>query len=214
MGTERINAAIEALRAAGIRAAHSYPGGRIPQLTGPVCSVGLQKWQPGKTCSISVRLYCPPEQTGATCQEVAAQTAQILEQLGAQCSVGACSFEDRTGLFTAQVLAEWSETSPGFSVRVGNVALPHVTGLKANRDRAMTQTETRDEGWYITVTEQLPLAQPPQADDADSFDLTVTTAGGSVVYRSCRWSELTYSPGADGVIRCRVARCWGEREIV
>lgn len=222
MGIQWINRAIAALQAAGIRAAQSYPGERMPQLTGPVCTVGLQKWQPGQACILSLRLYCPPEQSGEVCQSLAAQAAGALEQQGAKCSVGPCSFETKANLFTAQVLAEWSETEPIFRVRIGQAVLSHVTGLKASRDRNLTRPEEqaedqsqsadRDGGWRITITEQLPLTLPPEADETGSFDVTVSTDGGSVRYPACRWDELVYTPTAAGVIRQRTARTWEERQ--
>lgn len=54
MGIEWIYRTIAALQAAGIRTAQCYPAGRMPQLTGPVCTVGLQKWQPGQ-CWVVVK---------------------------------------------------------------------------------------------------------------------------------------------------------------
>lgn len=222
MGLEWIYRTIAALQAAGIRTAQSYPAGRMPQLTGPVCTVGLQKWQPGQTCTLSVQVYAPPEQSGDACQSLAAQAAWVLEQQGAKCSVGPCAFETKTGLFTAQVLAEWSETKPGFSVRVGQTFLDHVTGLQASRDRNLTRPEEqaeegaksvdRDGGWRVTITEQLPLTMQPEADETGTFDVIVSTDGGVVCYPNCRWDELRYTPTAAGLIRQRTARTWEERQ--
>jgi hypothetical protein len=210
---------IDALQAMGIRADRGYPGKGMPYPDAPVVAVSLQEQTADKTI-LAVHVYCTVEFGGTVCEDLAMDIAGILENLDGKCTVEDCSFSGKSGLFSIRILAVWDtrpEPDIAFTVQVGAQMLPFVTAFSARRDRELTQvaaeTVTDDKGWKITVTELLPLANKPEPDSAESFDLILSCRGGTEQYSDCRWSELYYEPTADGMLRRRVARCWGERAV-
>lgn len=220
MGRERITAVIDALQALGIRADRGYPGKGMPYPDAPVVAVSLQE-QTAEKLTLAVRVYCTVEFGGIVCEDLSMDIVPILEGQGAACTVETCSFDGKSGLFSIPIYATWvtvpaAETA--FTVQVGDRMLPYVTAVAARRDVEKTMGEnaaviTTDDGWYITVTELLPLTSAPEADAADSFTLIVSRRGGTENYAECQWSEVYHEPTAAGVIRRRVARCWGQRSI-
>lgn len=215
MGRERIIQVIDALQAVGIRADRGYPGKGMPYPDAPVVAVSLQ----GKTAeklTLAVQVYCTVEFGGTVCEDLSMEIVPILEDMGAGCTVENCGFSGKSGLFSIRILAVWDtaeEPETGFSVQAGASMLPFMTEVSARRAVDMTQEATDDDGWYITVTELLPLGNQPEADITETFTLTVSRLGGTESYPECKWAELYYEPTAAGVIRRRVARCWGGRSI-
>ena len=219
MGSQRINQVIDALQSAGIRADRGFPGKGMPYPDAPVVAVNLQQLRKDRV-TLAVQVYCTVEFGGIVCEDLSMDIADLLEALEAECTVGNCSFDGKSGLFSIRILAEW-ETAPEpeipFTVQVGATMLPFVTACSAKRDRELTMVAgdlaTEDKGWFITVTELLPLANKPEKDSDDRFTLILSRRGGTETYADCRWSEVYYEPTAEGMLRRRVARCWGERII-
>lgn len=110
MGKQRILSVIEALTNAGFRAERGYPGKGMPYPDGPVVAVSLQE-QTADRFTLAVRLYCTVELGGIVCEDRALDMVPVLENLGADCTVGACSFSGKSGLFSVCVLAGWN-TAP------------------------------------------------------------------------------------------------------
>lgn len=207
---------VSLLRAAGIRADRGYPGRGMPYPDTPVVAVNLLK-KTAQELTLAVRIYCSAEYSGTACEDLAMQIVPLLEGIGATCGVGECSFHSRSGLFYQQITAQWSTREQVLRVTVDGLALPYVTQVSAKRDVRVSMVGTDisrdDDGWSVTVTELLPAQSAPEADSAESFSLAVTRPGGTVRYDACQWATLYYEPTADGLLRRRVARCWGERSV-
>lgn len=220
MGRERITEVIDALQSLGIRADRGYPGKGMPYPDAPVVAVSLQE-QTAEKLTLAVQVYCTVEFGGTVCEDLSMDIVPILEGQGAACTVERCSFDGKSGLFSIPIYAAW-DTAPipeaAFTVQVGDEMLPFVTAVSARRDVEKSLIDgsdifVDDGGWFITVTELLPLSNTPEADSTESFTLIVSRKGGTESYADCQWGELYYEPTAAGMIRRRVARCWGERAI-
>ena len=219
MGSQRITEVIDALQSMGIRADRGFPGKGMPYPDAPVVAVNLQELRKDRV-TLAIHVYCSVEFSGIVCEDLSMDIADLLEALGAECTVGNCGFDGKSGLFSIRILAAWdTEAEPEipFTVQVGANMLPFVTAFSAKRDRKFSMVAgdlaIEDDGWFITVTELLPLANMPEVDRNESFVLTLSRRGGTESYTDCRWSELYYEPTAEGMLRRRVARCWGERVI-
>ena len=219
MGRERITQVIDTLQSVGIRADRGYPNKGMPYPDAPVVAVNLQE-QTAEKLTLAVQVYCTVEFGGIVCEDLSLDIVPILEGLGAVCTMENCGFSGKSGLFSIRILARWDTSEKperGFTVQVGDSMLPFVTAVSARRavDKTMVSTElvTEDDGWYITVSELLPLGNQPEPDSTETFTLTVSRLGGTESYPDCMWAELYYEPTAEGAIRRRIARCWGARSI-
>ena len=210
---------IDALQGVGIRADRGFPGKGMPYPDAPVVAVNLQELRKDRV-TLAIHVYCTVEFSGIVCEDLSMDIADLLEAMGAKCAVGNCGFDGKSGLFSIRILAAWdtaSEPEIPFTVQAGATMLPFVTTFSAKRDRDLRMVAgdlaIEDEGWHITITELLPLANVPEKDSDDSFTLILSRRGGTESYSDCRWSEVCYEPTAGGMIRRRVARCWGERAV-
>ena len=88
MGKQRILAVIAALQSAGFRAERGYPGKGMPYPDAPVVAVSLQE-QTRERFTLAVRIYCAVPQGGIFCEDRAMDMVPVLENLGADCTVGA-----------------------------------------------------------------------------------------------------------------------------
>ena len=210
---------IDALQALGIRADRGYPGKGMPYPDTPVVAVTLQE-QTADCLVLAITVYCTAEFSGTVCEDLSMDIADIVEGLGAGCTVENCGFSGKSGLFSLRILARWDTTpaqEPAFTVQAGDKMLPFATEVTARWDLAYSLKEgnltTQDNGWFITVTELLPLANAPELDSDYSFTLVISRKGGVESYTGCRWREILYQPTQSGLLRRRVARCWGDRAI-
>ena len=110
MGKQRILSVIAALQSAGFRAARGYPGKGMPYPDAPVVAVSLQE-QRADSLTLALRIYCTVELGGILCEDRALDMVPVLQTLGADCTVGQCSFDGKSGLFSVCVQAKW-ETAP------------------------------------------------------------------------------------------------------
>ena len=110
MGKQRILAVISALQSAGFRAERGYPGKGMPYPDAPVVAVSLQESSPERFI-LAVRIYCTVEQGGILCEDLSLDMVPVLQTLGADCTVGQCSFDGKSGLFSVCVQARWNTAS-------------------------------------------------------------------------------------------------------
>ena len=57
--------------------------------------------------ALAVRIYCTAPQGGILCEDRALDMVPVLENLGADCTVGQCGFDGKSGLFSICVQARW-----------------------------------------------------------------------------------------------------------
>ncbi len=104
MGRSRINATLEALQQAGIRAQRGFPTEKMPYLTSSMVGVCIERMDATNT-TLALRIYTPLQQGGAACEDMALLVAETLEPLGATYQIQNCSFDSKTALFHITVLA-------------------------------------------------------------------------------------------------------------
>ncbi len=221
MGNQRITAVIDMLRDAGIRADRGFPGAGMPDPDVPVVAVTLHE-QTENVLRLAVTVYCTAEMGGAICEELAMDIGTRLQQMDASCTVGRCSFDSKAGLLTLPIIAVWetSETPlPTFRVQIGNQILTYLTSVSARHDQDYSLTDagatvTEDHGWFITVTEKLPVSSVPEEETDLSFTLHILTQGGTESFPGCLWSQWHTEPVQDGIIRRRVAHTYSTRKVV
>lgn len=103
-----VSEAVGHLTAAGIRARRGYPGGRMPQITGAVAAVNVEK--AGEKSLTLTAAVCGPQDKGAkVCEALAKKVAAAWTANGAMCSYGGCRFDGQSALFILEVQGTWTE---------------------------------------------------------------------------------------------------------
>lgn len=220
MGHSRITQVVNALQVAGLRTARGYVAAAMPEPASPVAAVVVKEITP-KVCKLAVVVYTTAAQGGILCEDTALTVMQTLHALGAVCTMGSCSFDGKTGLFSVTVTVTFQEMLP-FAVEVDNVAQPYVTELeivglaelaRITDSAGQISVLALDEGWRITLTELLPHNTAPVQDSETPFALTVMHPGGVEEYRQCRWERSTVTRSPEGMRRTRVARTWAKKVV-
>ncbi len=166
MSLEKIGAALSALRGAGISAQRRFSGELQPEIREPLAAVGLHKQTAVETV-LTVEVFGPLALGGAACEDTAMRAAQVLTDLGAECTQEGCRFERSAGLFAVQVLANWKkeeavpelpeepEVTPepepeiealGCSITIDGVAQPYITGFAAVQNARMQPVKAIEAG--------------------------------------------------------------------
>ena len=212
MGSSRITQVINALQFAGLRTARGFVAAAMPEPTEPVAAVYIQELT-ARESKLAVTVYTTAALGGILCEDAAIQAMQALRQLGAQCRMGGCGFDGRSGLFSVTVTAAFRQTLP-FGVLIDGQRQDYVTQLTiTDRNELKNQAEAVSGGWEITLVELLPENMPPEQRNTAEFMLTVEHPGGMEQYSRCRWERSTLSRTAEGMERTRVARTWTEKTL-
>lgn len=216
MGLKWIEAALEALREAGIRAQRGFPAEKMNYLTEAVAGVSLQQAR-AESVTVAVWIYGPLGLGGPACENLAVQAAEKLAALGGQCSIGKCEFDGKAGLFFLPVQAVFSQTPAALGVEVRLNGVP-VTGLVkvSTRYHSVMSDYTTDTGtgksyyvatektWRIQVEDLLPNKTVPR-ELGDNFFIIIRRADGTEQYEGCFWESITTEPAGNGLRRVRVA---------
>lgn len=218
-----IEQAVQALKEAGISAVRGYSAEKIPHLSQPMATVSLQQMD-ADGVKLGVQLYGPVELGGTACENLAPEVAEILCQLGAACTIGACGFEGKAGVFCVPITATFKdqETPPDQTeqnavpaVWIDGVQARYVVdvrteyGVDAVR---VTDSNTGVASYYpkeprcrVTIEEQLPRSEPALETVATTFSLEIVRPGSRETYEKCCWEKITTKMQDGGVQRTRVA---------
>ena len=110
MGLPNVEDAVAYLTAVGIRTARGYPGARMPQITGTVAAVNVEKLEAGKRTLVAY--ICGPWKQGAeACERTAFHAAEAWTSAGATCTYGGCEFDGKSGMYILRVLGVWEEAA-------------------------------------------------------------------------------------------------------
>lgn len=219
MGFGKLNDVVDILNENGLRAQRGYPIEVMPDISGPVASVHMESFTQEYT-KVAVQVYS--KKNGRDCELASEVTAVLLEELGAAYSVGRCTFDSKTGLFTCRIVGTWS-TSTNCTVHVDDEILKHLVAVSVKRSvsREMVMDwandemveECRDMGWNITIEELLPANSMPEEDIQDEFTVEIFRPKGSERFASCKWVMISLESVANGLRRVRVARTWEDRAV-
>ena len=212
MGTI-VNQVIEALRGSSIRADEAYPGGRIPALTGAVAAVRLGKVDRSvRTTSVQVVIMSPAKSGGSLCETTALQAVEVLQAMGGTCKKDVCKFDEMADVFYIEIESEFFGTAlpnnwsagPGFSVTIGEQALPHVVSFGLQRKTDEEVIAIANARWQFTLEELLPpgISEPP--DPSEPFTLTVTRAYLDEILTECTLISVQREDTLRGISQVRI----------
>ncbi len=231
MGLTRITQAVQALNDAGLSAGRSFPAAGKAVLSAPAITVGIYRCA-GESVTLAVSVFATPEMGGSLCEDRALEAVAVLEGLGASCTQEACSYDRTSGLLSVRILAAWEpedvdqseEEAIACTVTVSGVALPYLTGVKAQHTVELYPVNAVGEGaavlrrevkyWDVTVEEFLPLSKAPASISTGVFALKIVRSTGTERYASCRWIHVLREDTPQGIRQVRVGRSYEEREII
>ncbi len=221
MGRSRLEQTVNALQVAGIRTARGHVAQPMPEPSSPVAAVTVREMT-DTVSSVNVTVYTTAAQGGILCEDTALMVMEQLKKLNAACTMGSCSFNGRTGLFSVTVQAQYRENLTT-AVLIDQVLQEHVVQISitnsaelyrvTNAETGTASTMGTDQGWHITLTELLPENTPPQQKSNALFDMIVRHPGGAEQYSDCRWERCTLERTPAGMKRTRVARTWAEKIV-
>ena len=212
MGTI-VSQIIEALRGNSIRADEAYPGGRIPALTGAVAAVQLGKVDRSiRATTVRVVIMSPAKAGGSLCETTALQAVEILQDMGGTCTKDICKFDEMADVFYIEIEVEFFGTAladgwsagPGFSVSIGEQALPHMISFGLQRKTDEELTVIANAQWQFTLEELLPPGSSEPPDPSEPFTLTVTRSYLDEVFTECRLVSVKREDTLRGISQVRV----------
>lgn len=212
MGTI-VNQVIEALRGSSIRADEAYPGGRIPALTGAVAAVRLGKVDRSvRTTSVQVVIMSPAKSGGSLCETTALQAVEVLQAMGGTCKKDVCKFDEMADVFYIEIESEFFGTAlpnnwsagPGFSVTIGEQALPHVVSFGLQRKTDEEVIAIANARWQFTLEELLPPGTSEPPDPSEPFTLTVTRAYLDEILTECTLISVQREDTLRGISQVRI----------
>lgn len=219
MGMDTVTETIRVLSDAKIRTRRGFPTEKMPQLTGPVAAVNVERITPEETV-LAVRVFSAKD--GSECEDTAWLAHKLLTALGALCTMGDCRYESKAGVFICTVTVVWPDRVE-CTVKAANKTLQYAVEVTAERElsRVMVQNaetgkmveECRDMGWTITIEERLPADYLPESDTTDEFTIYIYRPGGSERYQKCQWLSILLENVPGGIRRRRVARTWDRRSL-
>ena len=216
MGTI-VSQVIEGMKAAGIRADEAYPGGRIPDLTGPVAAVRLGKVDRSvRTTAVQVMVMSPAEQGGPVCEATALRAIQTLEDMNGMCVKGLCQFDHTADVFHIEIMAEFFgvatesdwKAGPGYAIHIGQQPMEWVTGFSAHRKTDEQTQSISTAVWEFTIEELLGPGSVDPPDPSEPFTVTLRRPKSEEVFSGCTWTSVKRTDTLRGIsqIRTGVAR--------
>lgn len=206
MGNLILEQAAAALNAAGIRAERAYPGRTMPAITDIAAAVSLGQAQlREKTVTVLVTVLSPASMGSSVCEEAALETADVLRALDSECTVAACRFDGKTGLFYTEVTAVFSE---GPEITLGSAKLKHVVSFSAQRATDDEVTDIDGCLWSFRLEEFFPWGESEEPGQGEPF----TLVNGRESYESCCWTSQKRVTEAAGTRQIREASV-GRRNV-
>lgn len=203
MGKLILEQAVQALRDGGIPAARAMPAEKAPDISEPVAAVSLQAMDlRSKKVTVLVTVLTPAALGAAACEEAALSAGQILAELGGKCSMEACRFDGRTGLFMMEITAQFNSEVP--KVTINGVELGHVLAFTSWRTLDETVTDWDNTKWNFRLEEYFPMGDDVEADPAGKFTLMHICENGSESYIDSTWTYQRKVWDASGVRQIRL----------
>lgn len=197
----KLSAALDALKAGGFRADYAYPGQRVPAITDVVAAVSLKTADLSEdTTVVLVNVLCPADMGGAACEAAALEAGSILQEIGGKCTVFACEFDGRTGLFSARVEAVFApepepepepdpepepETQAIISCTLGLAKLWHTVSFTTEREVTSLIPAISDAAWHFRLEEFFPADTAEEAWPEEPFHVI----NGKEILLDCTWTS-------------------------
>ncbi|MBQ2786095.1 MAG: hypothetical protein IJF02_06290 [Oscillospiraceae bacterium] len=214
MGYAIVDAAIGALREAGIRADKAWPGQKMPVPEGVLAAVSLQLAdRTEKLEQVKISVFAPAVMGGNVCEAAGKQVCDVLQAMGANCVQNACGFQSNTGLFCVEVLGSFLTEQPTqpdtepvvytFSAMVAGKPVDNLVSATAYR---MWDEETGMvlDTWTVQLVEQI-TGMEDAAQVEEPFEIRLTRNDQTDVYSGCNWSSWRRVLDSSGLKQTRSA---------
>jgi hypothetical protein len=207
------------LREAGFQADMAFPGGKCPEISGPVAAVHLEKVdRADMTATVEVSIHTPAALGGARCEAEALRAMEVLHQAGGTCVQNGCVFNGLTKTYSVSIRAAFSGVggteNADFRVYIGDGE--QIYALKFHSEQ-ITDTETVPQigedapagirqgspRWEFTLEELIPPGIPEPAGTSGSFQLRLERGNGKETYRGCLWTNIRREFTGRGLRRIR-----------
>lgn len=217
-----IEATIDALKSLGISAQRGFPNGLLPSLTEHMAAVSIQKSE-GQSMTVLVQIYTPVDQGATACENLGLRAAAALREIGAVCTIGACSFSSKSSMFTIGLQTQYSEqdsptpvtgvTQPSVQIdgqTVGNI-LDVATSFSSTSVKSKDATTGEiimvagEQRWRVTLEDLISASTSPIESVDEAFELTVTRGTQKETYEGCCWEKTSSDVTASGIKRSRTA---------
>ena len=205
MGYAIVESAIEALNESGIRAEHACPGKTFCTIAEPVAAVSLRSAQlRSQTVTVGVCILSPAAMGAGECEKAALLAGETLTQYGSSCTVGACEFDNRLGLFMTEITAQFLTAAP--VIELGDIRLGHVEAFTSWRgtDEEAGILEMRDAKWCFRLEEFFPAGTLEEDEPSEPFVLTYIDENGSKTFLQSRWTYQRRIWGPTGIRQIRL----------
>ena len=207
MGISILEMVLRLLRQEGFTADIAYPGQKYPVLTEPVAAVHLEKVDRANlTVTVEVSIICPASFGGGKCELEALRATEVLRWNGAACVQNGCTYDGVAQVYVVSVLATFTGITeedgctigPGFAVHVSNILHPYAISFTATRSAEHEARHEIGEAapiglvpgswiWKIQLEELIPAGSPEAEQNAEPFELKLTTDIQTETYCHCRW---------------------------
>lgn len=226
MAAEVIIKVFNALGDAGILAEAAYPGKKMPNITGQMAAVSLERVDfTARTATVLVTVLVPVRMGGGACEDGAIKVGNILEGLGAVCVQEECRFNGYADAYYVRVLGtfrgaaameSWN-SAPDFEVEVGGVTLPNAVSFKAEQAvDEVTGTPLSTAVWSFRIVEEFGRGESPLPPAAEPFMVNISRISGVETYSDCSWIACQVENTGTGLrqIRTGIAKTRSEIAIV
>lgn len=226
MASSLVSRVLEALEEAELPAQTAYPGGIMPNITGPMTAVSLERVNyTARTATVLVTVMVPVRMGGGSCEDTALQVGGILEELGGTCTQEECRFNGYADVYYVRVLGtfrgaavmeSWGTTSD-FTVKLGTHVLKNAVSFKAEQAvDAVTGTPLSTSVWTFRIVEEFGRGEAPMPSPAEPFVVEISRTAGVENYTECTWIACQLENTGSGLrqIRTGISKNRGEIVIV
>ena len=179
-----------ALAGAGFATSAASPGRVMPEITGPVAAVSLERVDTGLAeLTVRAAVVSPVALGAQACEDSAMTVSRILRNMGGDCIQEACRFDAKTELFSVGVLAKFHGdvlaknwmAGYGCSVKLGSVYVGHALSFTAWREPGEDDVPV----WKFRLEEILD-GQWTEAIPAEPFTAVVMAGSVMDTYVGCK----------------------------
>lgn len=205
MGILTVEKAVTALTAAGLRAAAAYPGTKMPYLSGPAVTVGLEKVENGAD-TLRAEVLSPAYLDGSACGEYAESARTALEALGAECVQGPVQYNGQTDLFSIEITAFFpaAEEKPDLTVQVGSAVLANAVEFTAEQETEdPAATPLSECVWNFRIREAFSPGDGETSAPTEPFDMTVKRTGMTEYFTGCYFTACKRVDAMGGLEQTR-----------
>ena len=190
----------------------AFPGSRMPALTEACAAVRYKQvdWTQQKT-QVLVTVLTPAVLGGALCEQTALTAGKIVQEMGAGCLQGGCTFDSIGNLFSVEICATFDGTKipgswqelPGIMVHVDGHRLDNVSSFSAWRQVDEQGTALANALWRFRIEELFPTEAAGIWEPEVLSTVAVQRMGLREVYSDCTWISQRLEHTGAKLVRIR-----------